>query len=163
VKVNMHSRWLSAVAAAVLAGVAALLLLAAPSSARNIGKTHTITTVKTQGSVWVAATAKGMKAGRLSPGDRLFETNDILRDGRVKGVFIGTATVVSPRTGPAGRAIGMVRGIYRFADGDLYVEGVVSFSTTAGSGAIIGGTGAYQGARGTLRSNGSKEVLQILS
>lgn len=159
----MHSRWLSAVAAAVLAGVAALLLLAAPSSARNTGKKYTITTLKTQGNAWVAATAKGMKAGRLSPGDRLFETNDILRDGRVKGVFIGTATVVSPRTVPAGRAIGMVRGIYRFADGDLYVEGVVSFSTIAGSGAIVGGTGGVSGRAGHAQVERVEGVLQILS
>lgn len=160
-KVNARSASLVG-AAAVLVGAVAVLLLAASSSARNTGKTYTITTVKTRGSVWVAATPKGMRVGHLSPGDRLVETNDILRDGRVKGVFIGTAMVASPRTLAAGHAIGMVRGIYRFADGDLYVEGVVSFSTTAGSGVVVGGTGAYQGAHGTLKSDGSKDVLQLL-
>jgi hypothetical protein len=166
VKVNTRSGGLSAVAAAaavlVVAGAAAVLLLAAPSSARNVGKTYTITTVRTRGSVWVAATPQGMRVGRLSPGDRLVETNDILRDGRAKGVFIGTAMVASPRTVAASHALGMIRAIYRFADGDLYVDGLVSFATTAGSGVIVGGTGAYQGAQGTLKSDGSKDVLQLL-
>lgn len=160
--VKVRSGLMLAAAASAVLGAIVVLLLAAPGSARNTGKTYTITTVKTRGSIWVAATQKGMRPGRLSPGDRVFETSDVLRDGRVKGVFIGTATVASPRTVAAGRAIGMVCGIYRFADGDLYVEGVVAFSTTAGSGVIVGGTGAYQGAQGTEKSNGSKDVLQLL-
>lgn len=161
-KVDIRSWWLAGAAATVLASVAAILVLAAPSSARDAGKTYTITTVRTRGSVWVAAAPKGMRVGRLSPGDRVVETNDILRDGRVKGVFMGTAMVASPRTVAASHAVGMLRGIYRFADGDLYVDGVVSFGTTAGSGVIVGGTGAYEGAHGTLASDGSKEVLHLL-
>jgi hypothetical protein len=161
VNVDMRPRWRSGVAA-VLAGAAAVLLLAAPSSAREAGKTYTITTVRTRGSVWVAAAPEGMKVGRLSPGDRLIETNDILRDGHVKGLFIGTAMVASPRPVAAKHAVGMIRGIYRFADGDLYVDGVVSFGTTAGSGVIVGGTGAYEGARGSLQSDGSKEKLRLV-
>jgi hypothetical protein len=146
----------------VLAGAAAGLVRADPSSAGNAGKTYTVKTVKTLGSTWVAASPKGMTMGHLSAGDRLFETNDILRDGSVKGVFIGTVTVVSPRTVSANRAIGIIRAVYRFADGDLYVDGVVAFSTTAGSGVIVGGTGAYLGARGTLKSGGSTDTLQLL-
>ena len=159
-KVETRVKWRYGVAA-ILACAAAVLLLAVPSSARDTGKTYTITTVKTRGSAWISAAPKGMKEGRLSPGDRLVETNDILRDGHVKGLFIGTAMVVSPHPVAAQRAIGMIRGIYRFADGDLYVDGVVSFGTTAGSGVIVGGTGAYEGARGTLRSAGSKETLRL--
>ena len=161
-KVEGRVTWRCGVAA-ILAGTAAALLLAIPSSARETGKTYTITTVKTRGSVWISAAPKGMKEGRLSPGDRLVETNDILRDGHVKGLFIGTAMVASPHPVAAQRAIGMIQGIYRFADGDLYVDGVVSFGTTAGSGAIVGGTGAYAGARGTLQSAGSKETLRLAS
>ena len=159
-KVKRRMKWRYGVAT-VLAGTAAVLLLAVPSSARDTGKTYTITTVRTRGSVWVSAAPKGMKEGRLSPGDRLIETNDILRDGHVKGRFIGTAMVASPHPVAAQRAIGMIHGIYRFADGDLYVDGVVSFGTTAGSGVIVGGTGAYEGVRGTLQSVGSKETLRL--
>jgi hypothetical protein len=162
VKVKRHSRWLYAVVVVVLAGAAAGLVRADPSSAGNAAKTYTVKTVKTLGSTWVAASPKGMTMGHLSPGDRLFETSDILRDGSVKGVFIGTVTVVSPRTVSANRAVGMVRAIYRFADGDLYVDGVVTFSTGGGSGVIVGGTGAYLGARGTLKSDETTDTLQLL-
>ncbi len=162
-KIDIRSPWAGGIAAAiVVAATAAVLLLAGPSSARDAGKTYRITTVKTRGSVWVGAAPKGMTVGRLSPGDRLVETNDILRDGRVKGLFIGTAMVASPRTVAAKQAIGVLRAIYRFADGDLYVDGVVSFGTVTGSGAIVGGTGAYAGARGTIEANSSKDVLHLL-
>lgn len=161
-RLNLHSGWLRVAVVVLLAGAAAGLLNAEPSSARNAGKTYTIKTVKTVGSIWVAASPAGMKMGHLSPGDRLFETNDILREGSLKGVFIGTVTVVSPRTVSANRAVGMVRAIYRFADGDLYVDGVVAFSTGAGSGVIVGGTGAYEGARGTFQSNESTDTLHLL-
>jgi hypothetical protein len=162
VKVNRDSRWVVAAVVVVLTGTVAGLVRADPSSATNAGKTYTVKTVKTLGSTWVAASPKGMTTGHLSPGDRLFETNDILRDGSVKGVFIGTVTVVSPRTVSANRAVGMVRAIYRFADGDLYVDGVVAFSTGAGSGVIVGGSGAYEGARGILKSDESTDTLQLL-
>jgi hypothetical protein len=162
VKVNRQSRWLYAVVVVVLIGAAAGLVRTDPSSAGNAGKTYTIKTVKTLGSTWVAASPKGMRMGHLSPGDRLVETNDVLRDGSVKGVFIGTVLVVSPRTVSASRAVGMIRAIYRFADGDLYIDGVNSFSTGAGTGVIVGGTGAYLGAQGTLKSNESTDTLQLL-
>jgi hypothetical protein len=146
-------------AAACAAGV---LLLAGQSSARNAGKTYTITTVKTVGTGWLDAEPKGVTKGRFSPGDQVIETNKILRDGRVKGVFVGSAMVASPGIVSSARAVGMIRAIYRFADGDLYVEGVVAFSTTAGSGVIVGGTRAYEGARGTMESDGSKELLRLM-
>jgi hypothetical protein len=162
VKINGHSRWLYAAVVVILSSAAAGLVQADPSTAGNAGTTYTVKTVRTLGSTWVAASPKGMMTGHLSPGDRLVETNDILRDGGVKGVFIGTVLVVSPRTVAANRAVGMIRAIYRFADGDLYVDGVVAFSTGGGSGVIVGGTGAYLGARGTLKSNGPIDTLQLL-
>lgn len=161
-KVNTRSKWLSGIVASVLVGSAAVLLLAAPSSARNTDKTYTITTVKTLGTGWLDAAPKGVTKGRFSPGDQVIETNDILRDGRVKGVFVGSAMVASPGIASSARAVGMIRAIYRFADGDLYVDGMVAFSTTAGSGVIVGGTGAYEGARGTMKSDGSKELLHLV-
>jgi hypothetical protein len=159
----MPSRWLAVVGAIVITGAAAGSFLAGSSSARNTGKTYTITTVRTLGTRWLDAQPKGVTKGRFSPGDQVIETNDILRDGRVKGVFMGSAMVASPGIVSSTRAVGMIRAIYRFADGDLYVEGVVAFSTTAGSGVIVGGTGAYQGARGTMKSDGSKELLRLIA
>jgi hypothetical protein len=62
------------------------------------------------------------------------ETNEILRDGGVKGLFIATAVIASPRTVAANRAIAFVHAVYRFADGDLYVDGLTSFGTQTGAG-----------------------------
>ena len=159
VKSDMRSRWL--VAAAVLA-TATAMVVAAPSSASTSGTTYTITTVKTLGTKWLDVAPKGITKGRFSPGDQLVETNDILRDGRVHGEFVGSATIVSPGIASPTQAVGMIRATYRFPDGDLYVDGWVSFATTAGSGAIVGGTGAFVGARGTLKTEGSKDILHLL-
>src|SRR4051794_1631291 len=128
-KFNLYSKRLACVGAMVVACAAGVLLLAGQSSARNTGETFTITTVKTVGTGWLDVEPKGVTKGHFSPGDQVIETNEILRDGRVKGVFLGSAMVASPGIVSSARAVGMIRAIYRFADGDLYVEGVVAFST----------------------------------
>jgi hypothetical protein len=160
-KINVrHASLLGAAVIAVVCVVATFLL--ATSSTAGSATTYTIRTVRERGSTWVPATANGMREGRLSPGDRLVEMNEILRDGRVKGAFIVTAMVASPRPGAANRAVGLMRGVYRFGDGDIYVEGFVSFRTPAASGVIVGGTGAYRGARGTFTATEAKDVLHLL-
>jgi hypothetical protein len=65
----------------------------------------------------------------------------------VKGVFVGSA---SPRTVAAERAVGMMRAVDRFGDGDIYVDGIVTFARPSATGVIVGGRGAYRGARGRL-------------
>ena len=142
------------------AAVAATLALASGGAAAT-GTTYTITTVKQQGSTWVAGGGKAMHQGRLSAGDQLFETNTIRRSDGKTGRFIGTVVVASPGTVTASAAVGLLRAIYRFADGDVYVDGSVAFATGAGSGVIVGGTGTYAGAHGTLSSTGSKDLLRL--
>lgn len=119
-------------------------------------------TVKTEGSVWITGGGVKMSPGRLIAGDRLFETNDIRREDAANGVFVATVFVASPGTVPAKRAIGLMRGIYGFRDGDIYVDGVVSFAGPAGTGVIVGGTGACAGSRGTFTSTEEKDVLHPL-
>jgi hypothetical protein len=70
--------------------------------------------------------------------------------------------IASPRTVAAKRAIGLMRGIYRFGDGDIYVDGLVSFAAPSATGVIVGGTGAYRGVRGTFTSTEAKDVLHLL-
>lgn len=41
--------------------------------------------------------------------------------------------VASPRTVAAQRAVGLMRGVYRLPDGDIYVGGLVSFSGPSGT------------------------------
>jgi hypothetical protein len=159
-----RTRRLLAVAAAVSCAAAAAALVTETESGRaqQGDRTYTITTLKTRGSVWIAGGGKAMRIGRLNPGNRLLETNDIRRDDRVKGVFVGTVMVASPRTVAAKRAVAMMRGVYRFSDGDIYVDGFVTFARPSATGVIVGGTRAYRGARGTFTSTEAKDVLHLL-
>jgi hypothetical protein len=146
-----------AVFLALLAAVAAATAFATTRSA----KTYTVRTTGQLGSIWIAGGGKPMTPGRLSAGNRLFEQNAIRRDDGAKGVFLGTVIVASTGTVPANRAVGLVQATYRFADGDLYVDGLLSFAKSTGSGVIVGGTGAYAGAHGTFTASEAKDVLRL--
>jgi hypothetical protein len=153
------SRLVAIVGVCSAAGAA---LLSDPGRAQQSGTTHTITTLKTRGSVWIAGGGKMMRPGRLNPGNRLVETNEVRRDDGAKGVFVGTAMVASPRTVAAQRAVAMMRGVYRFPDGDIYVDGFVRFAGPSATGVVVGGTGAYRGARGTFALTEGKDVVELL-
>jgi hypothetical protein len=159
---NLNTRrgWLLAASLSVLAAVVATIALAS-SGAAGSAKTYTLRTTAQRGSVWIAGGGKVMRPGRLSAGNRLFETNAVRRDDGGKGLFIGTVMVASPGTVTAKNAIGLMRGVYRFADGDVYLDGFVSFTRPSGSGVIVGGTGAYAGVRGTFTSTEAKDVLYL--
>jgi hypothetical protein len=157
-----HRRRLTAIAAVGACAVAGTALIADAGRAQQPGKTYTITTLKERGSVWIAGGGKTMREGRLSPGNRLLETNEVRRDDDVKGVFVATVMVASPRTVAAKRAVGLMRGVYRFGDGDIYVDSFVTFSRPSATGVIVGGTRAYRGARGTFTSTQAKDVLSLL-
>jgi hypothetical protein len=163
VKPNKRGVRVSIVAVgASVALVAAIGLVPAGATGAS-GKTYTVTTTRQQGSIWIAGGGTAMRPGRLSAGNRLFETNTVRRSDGVKGVFIASVTIASPGTMAANRAVGLISGLYRFADGDVYVDGVVSFAGPSGSGVITGGTGAYAGVRGTFTSTEAKDVLQLRS
>jgi hypothetical protein len=159
---SVHPRRPLAVAAVGVCAVAGAALVADPGRAQQSGRTYTVTTLNTRGSVWIAGGGKAMRVGRLNPGNRLLETNNVQRDDGAKGVFVGTVMVASPRTVAAKRAVGMMRGVYRFGDGDVYVDGFVTFARPSATGVIVGGSGAYQGARGTFSSTEAKDVLNLL-
>ena len=132
-------------------------------AAGGSGRTFTVRTITERGSVWIAGGGKTMRPGRLSAGNRLFETDAVRRSDGLKGVFIATVMIASPGTVPAKRAVGLMRGVYRFGDGDIYVDGFVSFAGPAGTGIVVGGTGAYEGVTGTFTSNEAKDVLHLLA
>jgi hypothetical protein len=159
-----NNRRIRALAAAVsiLAVVGAMSALASAGAAGTTGTTYTVKTVRSRGSIWIAGGGKAMRPGRLSAGNRLLETNEIRRADGVKGLFVGTVMVASPGTVGARRAVGIMRGVYRFGDGDVYVDGYVRFAGPSATGVIVGGTGAYRGARGTFASTEAQDVLQLL-
>ena len=64
----LHPRRLVAVAAVGVCAVAGAALVADAGQAHP-GRTYTIKTLKTRGSVWIAGGGKAMRVGRLSPGN----------------------------------------------------------------------------------------------
>jgi hypothetical protein len=156
----LHTRRLVAVAAVGVCAAAGAALVADAGQAHP-GRTYTIKTLKTRGSVWIAGGGKAMRVGRLRPGNRLLETKDVRRGDGVRGVFVGTVLVASPRTVAARRAVGLMRAVYRFGDGDIYVDGFVTFAHPSATGVIVGGTGAYRGALGTFATTEAMDVLSL--
>jgi hypothetical protein len=158
---SRNTRSLVASLAVIIAVIAAVPLVPVVAAAGG-GRTYTVRTVAVRGSVWIAGGGKMMRPGRLSAGNRLFETNAVRRNDGMRGVFVATVMIASPGTVPAKRAVGLMRGVYRFGDGDIYVDGFVSFARPAGTGVVVGGTGAYKGVTGTFTSIEAKDMLRLL-
>jgi hypothetical protein len=96
-----------------------------------------------------AASPESPKA-RFSMGDQAYWTQ-IIRDGkggkRIGKVF-GTETVMSGKRFP--HVTNIVHAVFALRDGQIIVEHALDESRKAVPAAVIGGTGAYVGARGTL-------------
>lgn len=149
----------AATAALAVAGVGAAFATDS-GRAQVTGKTYTITYGKTAGAVNDAA-PKGIGRGRASVGDQFFITNAIRRNDGVRGRLQATY-VVGQKQVRLVNSRGQLSGVYRFADGAIFVEAEGTFDDTdVDRGAIVGGTGAYAGARGTLDSDKTHDVLQL--
>jgi len=155
------SRRIVAVAAALAAGGLAAGLAADSGRAQDPGRTLTITYVKgTEASLDVAP--KGLRRGRASLGDQFTLSVAIRRDDGVRGHLQATY-VVGQKKVPLVRSRGQLSGVYRFPDGAIFVEAEGTFEDSdVDRGAIVGGTGAYAGARGTLDSDKTHDVLHLL-
>lgn len=88
---------------------------------------------------------------RVSLGDRLVTRQSLFDDGRKQvGMLYTDCTGVGP-TRPIFRATLLCTAAYTFADGQIVAAGRFSLDGD-GELAITGGTGAYAGARGSIRS-----------
>jgi hypothetical protein len=70
--------------------------------------------------------------------------------------------VASTSNVAAHRAVAMMRGVYRFRDGDIYMVGFVKFAGPSATGVFVGGTGEYRGVRGTVALTEGKDILHLL-
>jgi hypothetical protein len=87
---------------------------------------------------------------RFSMGDQGYWTG-IIRDrkgGRRAGTVFGTETVLSGKRFP--HVTNIVHAVFALTDGQIIVEHALDESRKAVPAAVIGGTGAYAGATGTL-------------
>jgi hypothetical protein len=159
---SFASRRSAAVAVAALAVAGAGAALVADSGrAQDPGKTYTITYGKSDGAVNDIA-PKGIGRGQASVGDQFFITNAIRRNDGVRGRFQATY-VVGQKKARLVNSRGQLSGVYRFPDGAIFVEAEGTFDDTdIDRGAIVGGTGAYAHARGTLDSDKTHDVLHLV-
>jgi hypothetical protein len=159
---SIHPRLL-AVALAMLAAVVAVAVAASSGRAQPAGATYVITPVGKEALAFSDAKPKGFRHNRFSLGDQLFLSTKVKRDGTVPGTAQATITVSDPRPLSGDRAHGVVSAVYHLADGDIYSTGTVLFDDSGtGEGAVVGGTGAYAGARGTIEPGHDRDVLHLL-
>jgi hypothetical protein len=150
-----------AAAALVSAGAVAVVAVA-PGNAQPSGTTITITTGAERLSMLDVA-PKGVARGRVSLGDHVFVSAPIRPDGGTRGRFTGVFTVGNPHTVRIDRGRGLLSGVYRLADGDIYIQATATFDDgDEDHGAVVGGTGAYAGARGTVDSSKTHDVIRLI-
>jgi hypothetical protein len=158
----IHPR-LAAGALALVAAIAVVAVVAAGSRAQVAGATYVITPVGKEGIAFSDVQPKGFRHNRFSLGDQLFLTTKIKRDGKVAGTAEATITVSDPHPLKGDRAHGVVSSVYHLADGDIYTAGTVLLDDSGtGEGAVVGGTGAYAGARGTVEPGHDRDVVHLL-
>jgi Dirigent-like protein len=92
-----------------------------------------------------------LETGRrgFSPGDEFFTTGAKLLDptsGRRVGATDGMEIVV----GRAGQGTVALTGTLRLTDGRIHMQGLIRHSDTPQQLPVVGGTGAYEGASGTV-------------
>jgi hypothetical protein len=104
---------------------------------------------------------------RLSVGDQGYWTGIILdrRGGKRVGSVIGAETVVKGKQFP--KVENIIHAIFKLSDGQIVVDAVVDEAHPEQTqAAIIGGTGAYEGARGTFTTkpgkDGNQDTLRLI-
>jgi hypothetical protein len=160
---HINRRTLAAGVVTIAAAAGAVAVVTAPGHAQGTGKTYVITPVGRESLAFTDAAPKGFRRNRFSLGDQLILTTKIKRDGGVRGTSVATVTVSDPHPLNGDKAHGVVSAVYHLADGDIYAVGTVLFDDSGtGRGAVVGGTGAYAGARGTLEPGHDRDVLHLL-
>jgi hypothetical protein len=165
---------LSFLTAAVAAAIAACVVLAPAGGAQTPGgRTLTFLDDTNHGTqAFVDNAPKShvpepqSRRFRLSTGDTLYVRSPILDD--ESGKRIGTAysqfTVVKGNS--FANAVFRGHGTFRLHDGQIEADGVFRIANATNTVAVLGGTGAYEGARGSLTftevAHGSQDTLHLL-
>ena len=153
-----------------LAAIAGALVLVTSGSAQSTGG-RTLTFFESGKGSTFRFIDEPPKSGRrhtISVGDEIVFSDPILdrRGGSLVGRSYGTGTFVKGNKPGNGLVLG--RGSLKLADGSIMVEGLLRSSDSPHTDtlAVIGGTGAYEGARGSFASeqtsSGSQDTIQLL-
>jgi len=159
---SLHPRFVAG-ALGVLVATGGIAVGATSGRAQAPGATYVIRPVGRERLAFSDVKPMGFRHDRFSLGDQLFLTTRVKRDGAVAGTAQATITVSEPVPLRGDRAHGVVSAVYHLADGDLYTVGTVLFDDSGtGRGAVVGGTGAYAGARGTVDPGHDRDVVHLL-
>ncbi|MCC6222163.1 MAG: hypothetical protein IT201_01570 [Thermoleophilia bacterium] len=144
---------LAAVTTAIAALAVAAAVFATAGGAQEQTGEQTLTLIELEGAdsfVDNPPLSEGLPF-RVSPGD-LGTVRMPLHDGA--GVRQGTihVTCIATRAGTIDRARFLCTGVLKLKDGTLTLSGVIQGQSDQRVGAITGGTGAYEGARGSITS-----------
>jgi hypothetical protein len=156
----MRPRPLIAAAAAATA-VTTASVLAAGGSAQAPGPRTLVFNEGQRGSTFKFVDNPPRSRGRtertttISTGDMFVLTNPLINGaGQRSGVLY--ATCVAARGGRFDSAFLLCHGVAKLQDGDIALEVATRISDSI-TGSIVGGTGAYNGARGTFTSLGGAQ------
>jgi hypothetical protein len=153
-----------------LAAIAVALLLVTSGSAQSTGGRTLTFFESNKGSTFkfIDEPPKSRRGHEISIGDEIAFSQPILdrRGGTAIGRAYGTGTFVKG-TKP-GNALVLGRGALKLADGEIIVEGLLRSTDSPHTDtlAVVGGTGAYEGARGSFSSeqasSGSQDTIRLL-
>jgi hypothetical protein len=103
----------------------------------------------------------GMKHGKLSLGDRIVQTQQALIDGKPAGTVSFEGTIVNSKPTTFSHFKATERIVGHLSDGEIFLVGYVDAASDGHRSTIIGGTGAYAGAHGTIVGNDNGAVITL--
>jgi hypothetical protein len=146
---------------AAVAAAAAVTLPVAAGHAQSAPRTITVTNGKAGKMVFDDLPPLGMKRGKLSLGDRIVQTQQVLIDGKVAGWVSFDGTIVNPKPTTFSHFKAIERSVGHLSDGEIFAVAYVDAAAGDYRATIIGGTGAYAGAHGTIVGTENGAVITL--
>ena len=155
-------RALAGVVVLACCGVVAAVV-ATGGMARSEGQELVLTLGKASGAMLDVA-PMGRAKDEISLGDEFVVSSPIRAPGGVHGTFQAVYVSGDPRPVPASRSRGLITGLFHLSDGDLYVSAESTFENSdVDHGIVVGGTGRYAGATGTITAGRTRTVVRLAS
>ncbi|MEJ7797039.1 MAG: hypothetical protein WKF42_00975 [Solirubrobacteraceae bacterium] len=148
--------------AAVAAACAAALPIAA-GNAQSGPRTITLTYAKPAKTFIDDVAPRTTGRGKVSIGDRMVGIQSIRAGGKTVGTMHTDATVTNRTPSPFSRFTALIDATFHLGDGDLDAVGFVDSAAGGDRYTIVGGTGAYAGARGSAKGSEGGIVIALIS
>jgi hypothetical protein len=131
-------------------GATAIALPLASHGAEPAGRTIDVTFASGGTARFDDLAPRGLKRERVSMGDRIFRIQRIMVGGKVVGTFNSVTTATNPAQVPMRRLTAVESIAVDLGDGVLLGQSFVDNAHGGEHSAIVGGTGTYAGATGTV-------------